>query len=405
MKYAHMQEPAGDVSRGSEAMDRLFGGPGFALQLVLDVTQRCNISCTFCPRHLLQRHGTDWTTGQLAQCVATSKYKVAHVTFAGSFGEPALNVNLPDMVSFLAARGTGVTVFSNGLALSPPLVSDLVNRGVGHFWISTVGLTTDATTRYMRGMDMTVLERNLEHLGRLTASGRVGITIGVVGVRDALANLPATVDACARFGFKAISVKSLFSREVVLGGEAGPGGSDLQEELDLDRNIERYRALYAESLRQATRAGIKLFANEPLSWQLLGTSHAEGRSTTPVDAGGRVSRLCAEPFAKPVVNFRGEAFPCCSESACQMGNVFREGLDGVLDGPGFDSLRRGLLTGELHPICRECTRAQLAPLGRVRRHIAMHLERGRGVMRIIRLPVRLIAPLVWKLASGVGAVR
>src|ERR1700733_8824093 len=97
--------------------------------LYLEVTNRCNLLCTTCPRtyeELEPPADMDW---DLFTKIVDQVPNVARVVMHG-VGEPMLVKNLPDMIRYLKARSTYVLFNTNGTWMQSKRIQELIATGL-----------------------------------------------------------------------------------------------------------------------------------------------------------------------------------------------------------------------------------------------------------------------------------
>lgn len=83
--------------------------------LSIDLTQACNLSCTFCGKRTNERDGKHMTTDQLAVVLKfVTGYKTMHV----SGGDPLVHPRFNDMMRMILEKFNHVVVTTNGIALN-----------------------------------------------------------------------------------------------------------------------------------------------------------------------------------------------------------------------------------------------------------------------------------------------
>lgn len=104
--------------------------------VVVEVTPRCNLNCSFCYNHWKKdgcQPPEEKGYGEIIKVLARlfKQTNLNHVTFSG--GEPLLFGRLPELVLYCRRRHASVTVITNGSAGSADLYRTLVHLGVDLF--------------------------------------------------------------------------------------------------------------------------------------------------------------------------------------------------------------------------------------------------------------------------------
>ena len=158
--------------------------------LVLMVTSRCNLACSYCYAGADGR-GRDmsWQTAQQAMELVRAQPRSALVELAG--GEPLLNFDLIRRLLETYGKDTRFALQSNGLLLDKAKLDFLAEHGVG------LGLSLDGPPRIndlTRGSSSRVLQA-LELLNREGA----GVNLTVVLSRHNVESIPELILLCARY--------------------------------------------------------------------------------------------------------------------------------------------------------------------------------------------------------------
>lgn len=135
--------------------------------LYLEVTDRCNLSCTHCTVHPRTSRAQDPSFNALSTILSGFREQGGrYVTFSG--GEPGLRADLPDLICIAANLGLSVTIYTNGLAVTESVL-DHLQRVSGLLAISLDGPNADIHET-MRGRGtfaqaLNKLDKALAHLG------------------------------------------------------------------------------------------------------------------------------------------------------------------------------------------------------------------------------------------------
>ena len=172
--------------------------------LIFEVTQACDHACLYCYNYW--QHPA-WQGARLTHTVdvrpllthVLDQIKCQHVTLTG--GEPTLRADLPDIVSFLAARDISVNLISNGHQLTHDITFDLIQRGVRLFELPLLSFRREvhdqlsgsagafdavlaalADIRYQRGQVVTVFIATQRNLPDLYDTLKLAFAFGAAGV-------------------------------------------------------------------------------------------------------------------------------------------------------------------------------------------------------------------------------
>ena len=129
--------------------------------LYLEVTNRCNLLCTTCPRtyeDLEPPADMDW---DLFTSIVDQAPDLARVVLHG-VGEPMLVANLPRMVRYLKDRGVYVLFNTNGTVLSERNGRALIDAGLDELRVS-LDASNRESFKAIRGRD---------YFGRITRNVR-----------------------------------------------------------------------------------------------------------------------------------------------------------------------------------------------------------------------------------------
>ena len=103
--------------------------------LYLEVTNRCNLLCTTCPRTYEELEPPADMSWELFTSIVDQVPDLARAVLHG-VGEPMLVANLPRMVKYLKDRGTYVLFNTNGTVLSERNGRALIDSGLDELRVS-----------------------------------------------------------------------------------------------------------------------------------------------------------------------------------------------------------------------------------------------------------------------------
>ncbi len=172
--------------------------------IIFEVTQACDHACLYCYNYW---NHPNWQGRRLSHSAnvrpllahVLDQVECRHVTLTG--GEPTLRADLPEIVSFLAAREVSVTLISNGHHLTRDVVGDLLQRGVRLFELPLLSFRRElhdqlsaapgafdavlaalAEIRYQRGQAVAAFIATRRNLSDLYDTLKLAFAFGVSGV-------------------------------------------------------------------------------------------------------------------------------------------------------------------------------------------------------------------------------
>lgn len=152
-----------------------FGGglsAAFPSQVIVDVTELCNLSCTHCPHPAFKKSALYGGRSLSRELVAKAVGEVAgagrgHVQYVrfASDGEPLLNQAIYPMLEDAVRRsGTFVSLTTNGTLLTQPRIEQLIATGVHLVDISLDAFSAETYAKIRVRGDLAVTRGNVERL-------------------------------------------------------------------------------------------------------------------------------------------------------------------------------------------------------------------------------------------------
>jgi MoaA/NifB/PqqE/SkfB family radical SAM enzyme len=154
----------------------------------LELTNKCNLHCTFCPREKTPKTGfisrQDFL--QVIQRVEESSFDLA-VTACG-LGDPLLHPLLDSFVSFASAKGIAFNVNTSGTLLTHDMSKKLISAGLSEMRFSVTGINESYENYYNFPFDK--LMKQILYFRQLAMeSGNVKLKIVVVLTKEVMGNL------------------------------------------------------------------------------------------------------------------------------------------------------------------------------------------------------------------------
>lgn len=288
--------------------------PGlFPLHLDIDPTNRCNLSCSMCPRTwYIQEGRREWNPSERLGNMALDFYlrlieegaakglKSVKLNF---LGEPLLYPRLEEMVAAAARAGLWVMLNTNATLLTPERSERLLKAGLSDIFFSFDSPYPEAYEKI-----------------------RVGAKF-----EQTLANIQNFMAIKDRLGCRAVQTRA----SMVLSQDLDP-----------------------EAMGKAKAAYLKLFRDLRVAEigfglpTVMGLDYEKAHGLFP-------GFVCPDLFRRMFIFWDGPAGPCCGdwERRLIMGDAATESLAEIWLGPEYQALRRAHASGryESVPACRACS--------------------------------------------------
>ena len=315
--------------------------------LYLETTNRCDSKCQTCIRTFETLEPPADLTLDRVRMIAEQFPALDRVVLHG-IGEPLLNPQIFDIVSYLKTRVAAVLFNSDAISLTPARSIRLVESGLDEYRVSMDAATAE-TFRKLRGVDrFERVKTNVAHLvalqremGRTTPRVSLWFTASRANVEE----LPAFVQLAADLGVAEVYVQRLVFNGLGLATDANALHGRLRE---------REQALLAEADALAARHGIAMRASGLTT--PLASLHG-GADGTRHWAG------CQRPWTLAYVTANGNVLPCCISpwvakdyGGLILGNAFTERFEAIWDGERYQRFRTDFESDTPPDPCRGCGR-------------------------------------------------
>jgi radical SAM protein with 4Fe4S-binding SPASM domain len=339
-----------DARRYFEAGARAKGGAAEKppVCLYLEVTNRCNLLCTTCPRTYAELEPPADMPWTLFTRIVDQVPGLARAVLHG-VGEPMLVKALPEMVRYLKDRGAYVLFNTNGTVLNERNGRALIAAGLDELRVSLDASTPESYVK-VRGKDY--FRRILKNVKAFrTLQEREGhttprVSAWLTGLQETIEELPGFVRLAAEIGVKEVYLQRLvfFDHDAI--GMARPDQA-------LFERMSRHEARHLDEAEALAKSlGLTFSASGAASEP--GLSLARRRDDSPWS-------LCRRPWTVMYFTANGRALPCCIAPFSQhgyenytLGNATQETLREIWNGSRYRSFREALLSDKPPQACANC---------------------------------------------------
>lgn len=316
--------------------------------LYLEVTNRCNLLCTTCPRTYEELEPPADMSWGLFNSIVDQVPNLARAVLHG-VGEPMLVEDLPRMVQHLKDRGVYVLFNTNGTVLNERNGRALIAAGLDELRVS-LDASNRKSFREIRGKDyFGRIVRNIRAFCDLQErEGHVmpRVSAWLTGLKETVEELPAFVKLAAEMGVKEVYLQRLVFFDQSSIGKARPDQT-------LFERMTREEAGYLKQAEDLARSlGITFSAS--------GAASEPGLSLKKANEGSAWS-LCRRPWTLMYFTANGRALPCCIAPFSQhgyenytLGDANQQSLREIWNGPAYREFRTALLSEKPSTTCANC---------------------------------------------------
>ncbi len=316
--------------------------------LYLEVTNRCNLLCTTCPRTYEVLEPPADMSWELFTSIVDQVPDLTRAVLHG-VGEPMLVANLPRMVRYLKDRGVYVLFNTNGTVLSERNGRALIAAELDELRVS-FDASSRKSFKEIRGKDyFGRIVRNVRAFRDLQERERhtkPQVSAWLTGLKETVEELPAFVKLAAEIGVKEVYLQRLVFFDQLAIGKARPDQA-------LFERMTREEAAYLKQAEDLARVlGITFSASGAVSEPGLSLKKADESSPWS---------LCRRPWSLMYFTANGRALPCCISPFSQhgyenytLGDATQQTLREIWNGPAYREFRAALLSNKPPGTCANC---------------------------------------------------
>jgi MoaA/NifB/PqqE/SkfB family radical SAM enzyme len=316
--------------------------------LYLEVTNRCNLLCTTCPRTYEELEPPADMSWELFTSIVDRSPDLARAVLHG-VGEPMLVENLPRMVRYLKDRGVYVLFNTNGTVLNERNGRALIAAELDELRVS-LDASNRKSFKEIRGKDyFRRIVRNVRafrDLQEREGHAKPQVSAWLTGLKETVEELPAFVRLAAEMG-----VKEVYLQRLVFFNQSSIGKARPAQAL-----FERMTREQAGYLKQAENLARSL----GITFSASGAASEPGLSLKKTDGSSPWS-LCRRPWSLMYFTANGRALPCCIAPFSQhgyenytLGDATQQTLREIWNGPAYREFRAALLSNKPSATCANC---------------------------------------------------
>lgn len=309
------------------------------LEVRMDLTHKCNISCFMCLRAATESADTraadmDWN---VFLKISREVFPRAQSLFLSCGAEPLMARHFPDALDVVREAGIPFVAFTtNGLLLSEKIIRKIIDSGVDEIYISFDG-AQDATFAKIRGgaslsqlIEKVTLFNDLKET--LSAS-KPELEFHTTLMRSNIEEIADIIQIAHDLRVPRVSAMRLtHSRELAI------------DEEDLSHHRELYDRCVADAQKKAEELGVEF--KPPMM-----SETEEAQSAMPSAA----APICLHPWATMVIFPDGGVIPCARGYLNEkFGSFSEDSFEDIWYGVKYSRIRRDIKVGRPQGGCARC---------------------------------------------------
>lgn len=315
----------------------------------VEPTSRCNLSCIMCGRTYINRKNGDMSIGTFKNLVFNMKH-LRYLTLNG-LGEPLLNPDIFEMISFAKSRGIRVRLSSNATILDHSKSEKLISTGLDQLFISLDGASSKTYETIRKGADFESLIENIRYLMQTKEKHHKEtphVTIDIVGMRTNLEEIPSIIELASSIGVKSVNLRHVYfdydKRDYTA---ARTDKKDGLNSLKYENLFSVDKACVLETFRKATEVSKKLGVSLHLP------------SIAPDNISDLKKFSCVWPWLHTYIDYEGYVTPCCicpDKNEICFGNINDMPFKDIWNSKEYRKFRSLLANNNFPKVCETCMR-------------------------------------------------
>ncbi len=294
------------------------------MMLYVETTTKCNLRCIMCPRSFIPRPNRDMSFEDFKMIID----QLPHPAFLvpQGIGEPLLNPDIFQIISYSVGRGAEVSFNTNATLLTEEAARKLILSGLQVLYISIDSANEGLYRRIRPKASLAQVIENVRNLIRIKeelGSRSPHLMARVVVMKENLAEIPGIIRLTKSLGIDDLAIQDLVIPDPSL-------RSSLINKAEYE--------LLLDYKREAEGSGMRI--------------KLENFNRFTKQRGS-----CKSPWLSPYITVEGYVTPCCmitDPAVLNFGNVYEDSLADIWNGDRFVSFRADFSKGKVPSVCKTC---------------------------------------------------
>lgn len=298
--------------------------------LMLELTNRCNLACTTCPR--VYDYGQAMDKGNMpieqAKKIIDQVWPYLDSIGLTGMGETFLYNDIAEVASYIKSKNKGIVISVSTNAVLPNFI-EMASKVVG--LIDTIQISIDGLNdvyeQIRRNAKFETLDQNIRTLAKLCKNTRTTLMLNMVVVKENYHQMPDVIQYASTTGVSYLDFSQF----------------NLASVTNIDTS---YYKFYQTDEFQTV-------LNEV---EALKTSNKELSITFNFKAG-KGFKECPFPWSHYYVCWNGEMAPCCAKpfpKEKSFGNAFENNIIDILNNTQYQKFRESWQNNNTIDFCKKC---------------------------------------------------
>jgi len=135
---------------------------GLPVELTIETTAKCNLSCPMCPRNKLHLPPEDMDFGLFRKIIDEASDYLEFVWLHG-YGEPLLNPKIFEMIAYCHSKKIPTAISTNATLLDKDVSEKLIRAGLDYIIFSIDAATKQTYEKYRPGAEYDTIVKNVHN--------------------------------------------------------------------------------------------------------------------------------------------------------------------------------------------------------------------------------------------------
>lgn len=323
--------------------------PPYPDTIQLEVTNRCNLHCLFCPLTTLKRHRPFPSRDLTADDLATQKslFKSASAVELTGFGELFAHPDPIGILSALRAYNLALRATTNGLLLTPKLSGSIVQNDLLDVIAFSIDAADEKTYRTIRGGNWDRLNANLAALNetkKKLGEDHPAVWFSFLAMRRNIEQLPNFVRFASKHGARKVIIQHLTENQYFKG-----------QNCFHDRQLLGETLLKAQAVAEKENVFLDVRNLDPSTCGAKPIKSELFEKPAIFKNANLLVKDCPFPWEHVFIQADGAVSACAMVwELLDMGNLHTHSFETIWHGESYRKLRRSMIYTDAPDACVFC---------------------------------------------------